>query len=115
MGREQRRYATGGTVSSGTSSGVRETRGNTRVTFELRPSARHRDLDGAALQRAKVRLYNERRSPANARHIVAEREAPQSGRVPYQGVARDAERTVGQGQTAFGGCNVELDSVENRR
>ena len=42
MDREQRRFATGGTVSSGTSSGVRETRGNARVTFEVQPRPRRR-------------------------------------------------------------------------
>ncbi len=34
--------------------------------------------------------------------------------MPYQSVARDAERTVGQGKTAFGGCNVELCHGGNR-
>ncbi len=59
---------------------------------------------------------NERRSPANARHILTDRAAVQRGRVP-QTVCSPAksERTVGQGKTAFGGCNVELPSFENLR
>lgn len=42
MDREQRRNATGDSASSGTSSGVRGTRGSARVTFELQPRARRR-------------------------------------------------------------------------
>jgi len=61
-----------------------------------------------------VRLFNERRSPANARHILTDRAAVQRGRVPKTVCSpAKSERTVGQGTTAFGGCNVELPSVEN--
>ena len=64
-----------------------------------------------------TRPHNERRSPANAGEHPSRRQgATEAGAVPQKVRApAGAERTLEVGISAFGGCNGELDSVENRR
>lgn len=107
MGREQRRFATGGSASSAKSVGWIETRGNARVAFELHPSARRCGLGGAAQQCAKVRLYNglafnsERQEPVD-RMVSPNRRAGCANGIVGCSVQRPARGTEGISGTPGG-------------
>ena len=108
MDREQRRFVTGGSASSAKTSGVRGTRGNARVTFELQPSARRRGLGGAAQQRAKVRLDNETHVHPRTPSVKSSVGRAQQTRASAASECSPAgaERTMKSAGPAFGGWNV---------